>query len=61
MTIHVNGAEYVLKGGQKISVSLKHRASRRPEKALARLRRQSVSGDNDNDSSSVRRRIKYSP
>ncbi|MBD2762812.1 beta-phosphoglucomutase family hydrolase [Kocuria sp. cx-116] len=48
VTIHVNGAEYVLKGGQKISVSLKHRASRRPEKALARLRRQSVSGGDDN-------------
>ena len=47
VTIHVNGAEYVLKGGQKISVSLKHRASRRPEKALARLRRQSVSDGND--------------
>ena len=43
--IHVNGAEYLLKGGQKISVSLKHRVSRRPEKALARLRRQTSVSD----------------
>ena len=43
VTVHVNGAEYVLKGGQKISVSLRHRESRRPEKAMAALRRRFIS------------------
>ena len=41
--MHVNGAEYVLKGGQKIAVSLRHRESRRPEKAMAALRRRFIS------------------
>ena len=43
VTIHVNDAEYVLKGGQKISVALRHRESRRPEKATAALRRRFIS------------------
>ena len=48
VTIHVHGAEYVLKGGQKISVALRHRESRRPEKATAALRRRFISDAGEN-------------